>query len=177
VGHGRKPSRSRADPLVCGWPPGQPAEVRRKSQIHAGFHRLWWPPGPCRQVGNLRRIGNPPPGIAYNPGGTPAPVAACRHAVQVVLSLYTPETHQAVTQQRLGLGGAVPLDRAGRPRPAAGAEASADNWKRRLPDKSLKTIPAIPLHKTRPFLQLSAPHARRAPLPLLTRDSKISHHK
>jgi 7-carboxy-7-deazaguanine synthase len=24
-----------------------------------GFHSLWWPEGPCRQVGNLQRVGNP----------------------------------------------------------------------------------------------------------------------
>src|SRR5580704_15176670 len=23
-----------------------------------GFHSLWWPEGPCRQVGNLLRVGN-----------------------------------------------------------------------------------------------------------------------
>jgi uncharacterized protein (DUF4415 family) len=40
VGHGRKPSQSRADLLVRGWPPASLSEVRRKPQNLAGFHRF-----------------------------------------------------------------------------------------------------------------------------------------
>jgi len=35
------------------------------------------------QVGNLRRIGNPPAGATHNSGDTPSLFAACRYAGQV----------------------------------------------------------------------------------------------
>jgi hypothetical protein len=61
--HGRKPSRSRADPLVRGWPPGQPSEVRRTFRTHARFHPYWWAAGPCgtARIGRLTLRGPPGP--------------------------------------------------------------------------------------------------------------------
>src|SRR5580698_8413249 len=49
--HGRKPTQSRADPLVRGWPPGQPFRGSSKTSEPAGFITYWWPAGLCRQPG------------------------------------------------------------------------------------------------------------------------------
>ena len=63
-GHGRKPARVGRTPWSAAGPPASPSEVRRKLPHPAGFHRLWWPAGPCRQVGRgtlwVRWMVNPP---------------------------------------------------------------------------------------------------------------------
>jgi hypothetical protein len=47
--------RSRADPLVSGWPPGQPFRGSAKTSEPAGFHPIWW----ARRAMPTGRIGCP----------------------------------------------------------------------------------------------------------------------